>query len=263
MMGFPLNLISGLLKASNEESSVRKEIAGRLTGAVVSRLIDVRGEKVGRSDSLPDNLREIRRAFMVDRIKAKQSIPDDEDARSDVFLDAWTELNRQAESIIKTSWPLPTAESAFEADLYERWQTDVLSALKNRWIAFLPILVEREAVNYMPARIKMDQIDRARSKAAKKRKGIEVEYDETLHEEPLMPAGDNSEETKLLESEGVRKRLKKLDEAADRYAPETGRAIRLILREGYSQKRAAEAEGIPESTLSERIIREEIEKSDL
>jgi hypothetical protein len=265
----PFNLILGLLQASLEERSVRTEIASRLKGEVVSRLLDVTAGKTGRSGSLKKDIKEIRSAVMVDRIREefpneKFSITEEnEDARSYAFFDGWKELARMAESIIEDPWVFPAAENEFEAVLIERWQSQVLPALKGLGIQLLPILLKTKDVNYIPSRLAKDRIDRLKAKKAKKRTGIEIEYDEVLDDELFASARFNrSAEDEVIDSEGYTNLFQKGCKEADKYDPETGHAFRLVLR-GHPQEEAAAIAGLPKSTFNERMIkiREYIKKS--
>jgi hypothetical protein len=199
--GVPVDLIEGLLKASIEEKSVTREIATRLKGKVVSSLRDLVAGKIGNSDNLNENVKEVRSTVMVDRIcerfpnKKFPIVEENEDARSYAFLDAWEELNRMNEAIIKDLWLLPTAENEFEAVLFERWQSRVLPALKGLGIHLLPMLLKGKDVNYLPSSLAKDRIDRLKHKNAKKRTGMEVD-DQILDRH--LSGGSNPEEAKAI-----------------------------------------------------------------
>jgi hypothetical protein len=264
-----LYLILGLLEASREERSVRAEIARRLKGKIVSSLLDVMAGKTGQDGDLTKDVKEIRSAIMVDRIREKfpnekfSITEENEDAKSYAFFDGWKELARMAESIIEDPWRFPAAENEFEAVLFQRWQSQVLPALKGLGIQLLPILLKTKDVNYIPSSLAKDRIDRLKAKKAKKRTGIEIEYDEFLDDELFASAWFNkSAEDEAIDSEGYANLVRKVYKTIDKHPPEIRRAFGLILR-GHTQKDAAAIEGLHESTLNERIIkiREDIKKT--
>jgi hypothetical protein len=185
----PLELVARLLGVSIEERATRKAIGERLTGHVVSKLLDLHtGRKSDRDGS------DIRNVFQVDKVKAKRPSfikeagkvsEEHEDERSDAFEDAWKNLCDQTEKILSEDCLLPFPQNDFELALFEKWQSDVLQALNALGPGLLACLIDPPAVNYIPARRALDKIDRIRNTTAQKRgPGVEHqeynEADETL-----------------------------------------------------------------------------------
>ena len=250
--GVPRELLDGLLQAILEEQRTRTEIKCRLVGEVVDRLIESK-VRAGDTDNLPKEVNQMRSVFMVERVRAKRGLTpaDDEDAKSDAFLDVWEELSRQAESILNTPWPLPAAETDFEANLFDRWQTDVLGALKARLSWLFPVLVQPQAVNYLPRSAAMDRIDREKNRTAQKREAA-IKFTEftDMTERELLKHRGHSTEDKFIEA----RREQEICVRADKVSKEMGKAVRLFLQ-GYSQKEAAEISDVPTSTLNDLVIK--------
>lgn len=253
--GAPLEFVTGLLAALIEEKTVRHEIGRRLTGEVVSKLLDARAGQIPDSESLNENVRTIRSIFKVEIMQDKRlgaTAEDHEEVQSDAYADVWEELYKQTERILTESWPLPVTESNFEAALFARWPEHVLPALKRLGVS-LPILVNPEAVNYIPARVKMDRIDRVRHWAVDAMS--KSDYDALLG----STGGGKSAEDTAIEDEGVEILSQQVNEAVAQVttndAAAMREAVKFVLRGGGLQNEASEEYNVPKSTLNDRIIK--------
>ena len=244
--GVPAELINGLLAACAEEQATRAKIAARMRGEMTRRLIDLLGGRLGRQDSLSENIKQIQRVFMVEKVSSFSDGPEErEDRKSDAFEDAWKALCDVTQRLIEESWPLPVGKNEFETKLFEIWQPQVLPALR----AWLAILVAPDAVDYIPAKVKSKNIDRWRYANRKKRRGKEVQLDENVELE-LMSSGHSNKSAE--EEANFRELVRTIYESAAELGPKTERAIDLIIR-GAKQNEAAEVCGLPKQTLNEHL----------
>jgi hypothetical protein len=285
----PLELVAGLLDVSIEERATRKVIGERLTGHVVSKLIDLHTRRNSDRD-----VSDIRNVFQVDRVKAERPEiirreegrgeffeKDHEDERSDAFEDAWKNLCDQTEKILSADCWLPFPQNDFELALFERWQSKVLPALNDLGPGFLACLMDPEAVNHIPARRAKDKIDRIRRTTAQKR-GSGVEHQEYSEAEEgdeadvtlaklyrprdaaddeffRFPDSSKSAEDTASEDEEVEILSQQVNEAVAHVttndAPAMSEAVKFILRGGGLYDEASEKYNIPKSTLNDRILK--------
>jgi hypothetical protein len=295
--GVPLELVAGLLAASIKERTVRREIGRRLTGEVVSRLLDERAGQIPYSDYLEKNVRTIQSIFMIGKRPDKRwnaTEEDQQEAQRDAYVDAWEELYKQTEQILTEPWALPPAESDFEAALLARWQEQVLPALKQQLGVALPALVNPEAVNYIPARVKKDRMDRIRhwrvdamwkanfyfdtssddsdeyffGRSTRKQKSAEDE-DSDIEKESAFggPAvqfedtdlGKESAEDAAIEHEDIEILSQQINEAIAHVTTNDGpamrKAVKFVLRGAGLQSEAIEKYHVARSTLNDKLIK--------
>src|SRR5262249_26659916 len=264
--GAPLEFIAGLLAALIEEKTVRREIGQRLTGEVVSKLLDTRTGQIPNSDNLEENVKTIQSIFKIERMQDKRrgaTAQDHQEVQSEAYADAWEELYKQTEQILTEPWSLPATDNNFEAALFARWQEDVLPALKRLGVG-LPILVNPEAVNYIPARIKMDRKDRTRhrgvdamSKSAYR--GLEESEENFWQRTADRQDADRkkSAEDTASEYEALEMLSRHVNEAMAHVTtndtPTMREAVKFVLRGGGLQNEASEKYDVPKSTLNDRI----------
>jgi hypothetical protein len=260
--GAPLEFVAGLLAAFIEEKTVRREIGGRLTGEVVAKLLDTRAGQIPKGDNLEENVKTIQSIFKIERTQDKRhgaTAQDHQEVQSDAYADAWEELYKQTEQILTEPWSLPATDNNFEAALFARWQEDVLPALKRLGVG-LPILVNPEAVNHIPARVKMDRIDRTRHQgvdAMSKSKYLGLlESDEDFWQRHAD--GEKSAEDTASEYEALEILSQQVNEAVAQVTthdtPTMREAVKFVLRGGGLQNEASEKYDVPKSTLNDRII---------